>query len=172
MLTETNHYGLRIRRGHSLANDNIFDFLLKRIDTSNFIDIGCNHAVLQRELGCGMGVDADREIIEENIADGLDCKFASAYELPFRDGRFDLAIISCVLQQLEDPFKAIKEARRVARRVIGVTPYPGKSQWGVVGGNEWVKSVIDAEELINMGFNIEQLDNIHYFFDDNRNKCN
>lgn len=42
--------------------------------------------------------------------------------LPFRDGAFDLAILSHVIEHLDDPFSALSEASRVARFIVVEVP--------------------------------------------------
>jgi SAM-dependent methyltransferase len=42
--------------------------------------------------------------------------------LPFRDGAFDLAILSHVIEHLEDPSSALSEASRVARFIVVEVP--------------------------------------------------
>src|SRR3989344_3716857 len=40
---------------------------------------------------------------------------ASVYELPFKDGEFDIVLCMSVLEHLEDPPRAIREMRRVLK---------------------------------------------------------
>lgn len=47
---------------------------------------------------------------------------ASAYELPFAGNTFDVALFRGVLHHLDDPGKAVREAARVARKVVVLEP--------------------------------------------------
>ena len=46
----------------------------------------------------------------------------SAYNLPFKDKSFDTAVLGDVLEHLDDPVSALKEAKRVAKMVIATVP--------------------------------------------------
>ena len=49
---------------------------------------------------------------------------ASAEELPFPDGAFDLAFLGHVLHETDDPLQALKEARRVTRQRTAILEWP------------------------------------------------
>lgn len=44
--------------------------------------------------------------------------------LPFGDEEFDVAFASHILEHLNDPWRALDEWRRIARRVVIVIPHP------------------------------------------------
>lgn len=48
---------------------------------------------------------------------------ANAEELPLADKSFDVAVLAEILEHVENPVQALKEARRVAKRVIVTVPY-------------------------------------------------
>jgi SAM-dependent methyltransferase len=149
------NYDVIIERGHSEINDRIIDFLKTKIK-GNFLDVGCNTGWLVKELS-GFGIDASPEMVK--IANDPRIILGKAEKLPFRDKEFDTVVLSCVLEQCDRPQDALKEARRVGKRVIGINPYPG-SRWGKIGG--WVKSIISPEE-----FNYtEKIDDERYYFED------
>ena len=149
-------YSLSITRGYSPINDAIIDYLKPRI-TAPYLDVGCNSGWLLSEVEGGTGIDSS-----PNFGGHGKVFLGRAEELPFQDKLFKTVVLSCVLEQCEDWRKALSEARRVGEKVIGINPWPG-SRWGVVGG--WVKSVIDTEELWEMGAVLEWLDDERYYFE-------
>lgn len=48
---------------------------------------------------------------------------ADAQELPFEDESYDVAVLAEILEHVPDPIKAIREARRVAKRLVITVPY-------------------------------------------------
>ena len=64
-----------------------------------------------------IGVDISLEMLK-HTKDFCEVCQASAYNLPFRDNSFDVVFFSFSFCVLEDPFLALKEAKRVGKRVI------------------------------------------------------
>jgi SAM-dependent methyltransferase len=146
-------YRIKIDKGHHPINDAIFNFIInklkihrKRASSNNknfsYLDIGCNVGVILKEIEGGTGVDNSQYLIKVALEQGLNVKLADALDLPFDDDIFDVAILSCVLEQLENWTEVLKEAKRVSRVVIGINPMPG-SDWGRKGG--YVRSIIPME---------------------------
>jgi SAM-dependent methyltransferase len=155
-------YSIKIERGHSPINDGIISFLKERLENlkpHRWLDVGCNTGWLIESLGYGDGVDASEQLVQVAISRGLSVQHAWAESLPFPDKTFDVVVLSCILEQTEDWRKALAEAKRVGRLVIGINPYPG-SPWGVIGG--YVKSVIPPSE---MGGVTTPLDRDRYYFE-------
>jgi ubiquinone/menaquinone biosynthesis C-methylase UbiE len=90
------------------------------------------------EVGCGEGVIADKmhrrwgEVVALDLPDaGLRadwCRYngprflhASAHELPFDDGQFDVVVAAEVLEHLPDPVRGLQEMARVTRRHLVVS---------------------------------------------------
>ena len=143
-----NHrYRIRINRGRSALNDEIFDFLAPRI-TGPWLDIGTNVGVLLKEVPQGTGVDASDELVRHCQNQGLNVLHASACKLPFESNRFETVVLSCVLEQVPEWETALQEAVRVCKsggKVIGFNPIPHASEWGRPG--RWVKSVITEDAM-------------------------
>jgi ubiquinone/menaquinone biosynthesis C-methylase UbiE len=160
-------YNVVIERNHSMINDEIIAFLKAKLGDNRYLDIGTNTGYLLEECPNGAGCDYSVEMVEKAKAKGLDVCVANALDLPYPDKSYPICVLSCVLEQIEDPYKALSEAFRVAsQKVIGVSPYPDKSTWGKIGGTIWVKSVVWPDHLVHLfGAHIEPVNATHYFFE-------
>lgn len=81
------------------------------------------------DIGCGEKLYADmiKPYAREHI--GVDHKnmphdkfkidlFGTAYDIPVKDEHFDTVLCTAVLEHLEEPDKAIKEANRVLKKMV------------------------------------------------------
>lgn len=105
----------------------VADFRDRRV-----LDIGCGDGAATLELldvaapASMEGIDPAPAAIE--AARGRDPEgkvsfaVASAYDLPYPPGAFDVAVLRGVLHHLDDPERALGEALRVAPRVVVVEP--------------------------------------------------
>ena len=155
-------YPTVICRGYTAINDWIIDFLADRV-WGRYVDIGCNCGFLLSEVPGGIGVDLSEPMVREALKRHVPAVLGRAEALPFPDRVFDTAVLSCVLEQTERPDLVISEALRVARRVIGINPIPGASQWGAKGG--WIRSVLPEAMMHAAGFRTERMDAERYFFE-------
>lgn len=116
--------------------------------------IGVGAANLARDHGCHVvGVDRSERMIEwarrrtreHGVADRVELVLASATELPFEDGRFDIAYAESVLAFVDDPARAIREMVRVTR--------PG----GYIGLNEsiWTRELTPELEALARDLGVE-----------------
>jgi SAM-dependent methyltransferase len=105
--------------------------LCAQFDHDEILEIGCGEgAILERlsELkfgsrftGLEISASGVRSVQDKNIP-GAEVQLFDGYELPFPEGRFQLAILSHVLEHVEYPRKLIYEAARVARKVFIEVP--------------------------------------------------
>ncbi len=160
-------YNVVIEKNHSVINDEIIAYLKGKLGDSRYLDIGTNTGYLLEECPNGVGCDYSVEMVEKAKAKGLDVCVANACYLPFGNNQYPICVLSCVLEQIDDPYKALGEALRVAsQKVIGITPYPDKSPWGKIGGTTWVKSVLWPNHLEHLfGAKVEPVNATHYFFE-------
>lgn len=89
------------------------------------------------EVGCGEGklatallrstarrparfvaTDLNLDRVASDVDPAIDFREASVYQLPFADDELDLVVCCEVLEHLEDPPRALREIRRVARRAV------------------------------------------------------
>jgi SAM-dependent methyltransferase len=89
------------------------------------LDCGCGPGVISIGLteavghtGSVVGVDfaeSQIEIAQARATPNLSFRVASVYELPFRDGAFDLVFSHALFEHLSDPIRGVREIRRVLR---------------------------------------------------------
>ena len=118
--------GLARRIGVDLTHsqNRYFEKLRETIPSdSRWLDVGCGHQIVpdwagdgaeQRELAARarmfVGADLDPSIREHDLLErGV---FASAANLPFRDGAFDVVSANMVVEHLDDPASVFREIRR------------------------------------------------------------
>jgi len=81
------------------------------------------------DLGCGSGIAAKNfqdffkaKVIGVDVKDNrlvkIPFKIIDGKNLPFEDNSFDVVLINYVLHHCEDPEVVLKEAKRVAKRII------------------------------------------------------
>jgi SAM-dependent methyltransferase len=100
------------------------DELWAKAAPSSILDVGCGEGVLTAEwaerLGDGrvVGIDLDdpklRAEWEQRTRPNLEFVVQDATSLPFRDGEFDLACATEVLEHVPDPEATVAEMARVA----------------------------------------------------------
>ena len=105
--------------------------LCSSIEHRTILEIGCGDgAILERlsEIGFGarftgleISPSALARVQQKNIPN-LEVQLFDGYEFPFFEKRFDLAILSHVLEHVEHPRKLIQEASRVAHNVFIEVP--------------------------------------------------
>jgi len=83
---------------------------------SKIVEIGCANGEVFKDYPNATRVDIDDWHSVENFVK------ADAQDLPFKDKEFDVAILGEVLEHIEDPQLAIREAIRMANRVIITVP--------------------------------------------------
>ena len=91
-----------------------------KISRSRVLDIGASDALMLKLLGCPEGVGVDLRLFwgRRMLYKGMQGVIATAEELPFRRGSFDYVLCFECLEHLENPIRALKQMRRIARRGI------------------------------------------------------
>jgi methionine biosynthesis protein MetW len=105
-------------------------------DGAKVLDLGCGDGQLLADLierkGCqGRGIELDEEAARQCISRGVPVFHGDMLEgLDFyREGQFDVVILSQTLQQTMDPPHVIREMLRVGRRAI--ISFPNFGHWWV-----------------------------------------
>ena len=76
------------------------------------------------------GVDVNPEMLPaaQGFVPEGDFRLSTAESLPFPDGSFDLVFLGQVLHETDDPAKALREARRVAKKRVGLLEWPYREE--------------------------------------------
>lgn len=104
----------------------------KSIPHDTVLEIGCGEGAVLAELSrqgfanelfaCELSQSGIEATLERNIPGLIECKAAEGRNLPYPDGKFDLAILAHVVEHVEEPRAVLKEAARVARHVYVEVP--------------------------------------------------
>ena len=117
-----------------MANRRLTDVSLEvaDFDGRRVIDVGCGdgtYSVLIAEEGGAAsveGIDPAEEAVatarERPAPAGVSFSVASAYEIPHPERSFDVAYLRGVLHHMDEPERALREALRVADRIVVIEP--------------------------------------------------
>lgn len=101
------------------------DFAMRE-SGKKIIDIGCGYGNYSKELmrlGKEVkGIEYNIDYVKKAKENGVDCAQGDAHKLKIKDSSFDTALLFEVLEHIPDPEKAIKEALRVADKVLVTVP--------------------------------------------------
>lgn len=96
--------------------------LLLAQNPASVLDVGCGAGgLLKRCLARGVpatGIDRPGERLDALMAEGLDVREGSAYDLGVQEGSVDWILMRHIPHHLEDPARAFAEALRVAARGV------------------------------------------------------
>lgn len=99
-------------------------------DIGSVLDVGVGSGLFSQsffEHGLAVsGVDANPEMLSaarQFVPKGI-FREGTAEALPYPDGSFDLVFMGLVLHESDEPLKALQEARRVARKRVGILEWP------------------------------------------------
>lgn len=88
-------------------------------NSDKIIDIGCNQGHIfagwNRKNIVSVDIDDYSHMIENFVR-------ADAHNLPFKDKEFDIAVLGEILEHVENPVQVLKEAKRVANKIIITVP--------------------------------------------------
>ena len=107
----------------SKINKDRANLILENIQGKNIIDIGCGLGVwtdfLTKKGFNVVGIDSEKSFISkaEESRQG-NYLLAEADKLPFTKGKFDTALLINILEHVDNDLSVLKEAARVAKRII------------------------------------------------------
>lgn len=100
------------------------------------LDVGCNSGYIVDfvPVNCEVyGVDVSEELVKRAKRRLRGAKVAPAERLPHLDKSMDVVILGEILEHVHDPVVVLREAGRVARRIVtGSTPHEA-GKWGPKG---------------------------------------
>ena len=139
--------------------------IIKKINPDHVLDIGARDGLATKKFM--KGIDAAL------VMGDIDTKRASVMELDicllhYLDSSFDLVIAKEVLEHLENPFAAIKECKRVAKKYcVFVVPNEPLFRWcNVLRGKYWKYGGNNQQEHLH-NWNIREFKNLLYRYFDN-----
>jgi SAM-dependent methyltransferase len=108
-----------------------------RFRPASVLDVGCSHGWTMEFFAMrgvrAVGIDASEVAVRRARRLGRDARLASATDLPFDDGAFDLVLSTDCLEHMrpDDAPRAVAEMSRVAVRwiAIKVNPRPDRNRW-------------------------------------------
>ncbi len=139
----------------------------------NVIDIGCSNGEVFE--GCDgmadiLGIDVLKPKKPLPSAYNLGFRKLNGEKLPFKDKEFHLAVCAEILEHVPEPAKILKEAQRVANRVLISTP--NEYNWapqlrpfennGEGGHIRYYRTDTIKKEIVDAGLSILYFDMINY----------
>jgi ubiquinone/menaquinone biosynthesis C-methylase UbiE len=113
-----------------LEVERVVDLCLDGTDAKSVLDVGTGSGIFVEAFAArGLsitGIDSNLEMVAAaagHVPAG-DFRQASAEALPFPDGSFDLVFLGLILHEADDAVRALREARRLARRRVVVLEWP------------------------------------------------
>jgi SAM-dependent methyltransferase len=137
---------------------NRLNYLLENTpEYSQVLEVGCNSGGLlriissERKCYCN-GVDLSAELVQKARSKGFHCKVAPAEELPYESEKFDVVVMTEVMEHLYDPKESLKEISRVLKKgglFIGSVPHKNSenSQKRSVEAHDWHCHIFDNKSL-------------------------
>jgi ubiquinone/menaquinone biosynthesis C-methylase UbiE len=117
-----------------LEVERVVELCLETFAAKSVLDVGTGTGLFAEAFASqGLevaGIDASREMIEsaQRYVPQGHFRQAPAEAIPYSDDAFDLVFLGHVLHEADDPLKALKEARRVARVGVAVLEWPYQAE--------------------------------------------
>jgi len=133
-------------------------FLMNSIpEDSHVLEIGCNSGGLLRLIseqrkGYCVGLEISEKLAEKAKAKGFNVTIGQAENLPWEDNKFDVVVMTEVLEHIYQPGLALKEAHRVLKPggvFVGSVPHPKgqNSKRGTTAKHRWHCHIFKEAEL-------------------------
>lgn len=149
--------GYHSKDGYSHSKAIVEAVRRRDIPVSSALDIGCSTGWAVAELGRhgvrAAGVDVAPKAIEHGRERGLDVHLASATDLPFEDGAFELVMSTDCFEHLrpQDVMRAVDESWRVASRYLAfkINPRSDRNRlWRLLAGTNLHLTLMPLEAWV------------------------
>ena len=117
-----------------LEIDRVVESCLDGLHIRSVLDVGTGTGLFAEAFaGLGVavtGIDSNQDLLElaRHYVPRAVLREATAENLPFSDGSFDLVFMGHVLHEVDDPRKALAEARRVAGMRVSILEWPYRTE--------------------------------------------
>ncbi len=146
-----------------------FQYIRKRIKGKT-LDIGCGYGELRQYLpenSSYVGLDISESFIKKLKDQGTQAHKidVSSQTLPFSDDTFDTVIIGEILEHLENPVFALKEAKRILKKegkIVGDVPNDAESFRNVIIHSFKAPNIKNIDRSHINAFGIRELINLLY----------
>jgi ubiquinone/menaquinone biosynthesis C-methylase UbiE len=108
----------------------VVDLCLEGITAVSVLDAGAGSGIFAEAFAArglvvaGIDVNPEMVALARRYVPQADLRVAPLEAVPFDDEAFDLVFMGHVLHEADDPVKALREARRVARQRVAVLEWP------------------------------------------------
>jgi ubiquinone/menaquinone biosynthesis C-methylase UbiE len=136
-------------------------WLLRNKPDGFAIDVGCGNGSVTKGLGVNAGLDLSASNCAKARAKGIDVVRGEACSLPFRAEICECVVMTEVLEHLERPYEALREAGRILRRggiLLVTTPNCGSILWSTAHSEEHLVGFtlsILKNGISRVGFKVE-----------------
>lgn len=117
-----------------LETERVVDACLEGVAARTVLDIGAGSGIFAEAFvvrGLDVtGIDVNPQMVEvaQRFVPTGQFQVAAAESLPYSDKAFDVVFLGLVLHETDDAFKALAEARRVARLRVAVLEWPYRQE--------------------------------------------
>jgi ubiquinone/menaquinone biosynthesis C-methylase UbiE len=117
-------------RRERLEVKRVVDLCLEKGDIKSVLDVGTGSGLFAEEFYgrhiAAAGVDINPEMIKAAKEYLPECEFrlSAAEEIQFPDKSFDLVFMGLVFHEVDDYYKALKEAKRIASVAAAILEWP------------------------------------------------
>ena len=105
----------------TVASDQVVDYI-RKYTGQRILDMGCGiGAYVKRLNSCGYeceGIETNQNYVDQCLKDDLKVQLMNAQDLHFPTNSFDTITMIEVLEHLQDPLAALREAFRVAKKNV------------------------------------------------------
>lgn len=173
-------YSINYKSLFNYRKFNRFNRIINEIDQyspKKILDVGCGtggYCIFLKKKGYNIkGIDIDSKKLSEGLHFDSFCNisYGSATKIPFKNEKFDLVLITEVMEHIKEHDKAIQEARRVLNKngvIIITVPTRKYSKW--LGNYEYghvrdCYTVDELKRLLGRYFNIEHYEQCGFFIE-------